>query len=281
MLNTIAIEIFANALGMSEAEMFKQMEMGKILAEDVLPLVGKEYSKVARANGALAKASEKVNSQLQRFLNALQEAKLAIFGGGFGQSMANIFKDMAAVITDMLPAIKTFGAFLGGALEGIYHSVKVLLVPFRILLNGLESMFGEKTAKILGMATGFFLVTRAVYAMAAALAAANLSMATLNLTAARFLPIMAALGIEDIFVNARGGQSVSGRMGLSQSAAGSIAKSSEFTAATGSLAGLVGYAANQVVKIVFDGEEAKKFIRVEAEGTMTNSQANLASQLGG
>lgn len=163
MLNVIAVEIFATAMGMSEAAMFKQMEQGKLLAEDVLPKVAKEYARVARENGALEKAQEKVNSQYQRFLNALTDAKISFFEGGFGKSMASIFQTLAGVIRSVNWA--DFGALIGGSLQAITDAINVLTLPLRGLINLFGLMFGENGAKFVGYAAGLALVTTKILSM--------------------------------------------------------------------------------------------------------------------
>ena len=158
-----SVEIFATAMGMSEAAMFKQMEQGKLLAEDVLPKVAKEYARVARENGALEKAQEKVNSQYQRFLNALTDAKVAFFEGGFGKSMASIFQTLAGVVRSVNWA--DFGALIGGSLQGITDAINVLTLPLRGLINLFGLMFGENGAKFVGYAAGLALVTTKILSM--------------------------------------------------------------------------------------------------------------------
>jgi hypothetical protein len=166
MLNTTAIEIFAKAMNMSEAEMFKQMEQGKILAEDVLPKVAKEYARVARQNGALESAQQKVNSQFQRFLNALTMAKVNFFEGGFGEGMAKSFNIMAEFLktTD----VRAFGAAFGGMISGITYGLDVLLSPVKVLINAFSMLFGTDGAKMAGYALGVGLLVMKVAALAKA-----------------------------------------------------------------------------------------------------------------
>jgi hypothetical protein len=166
MLNTTAIEIFATAIGKSEAEMFKMMEQGKLLAEDVLPAVGREFSRVAKQNGALAAAQKKTNSEYQRFLNALAMAKIQFFEGGFGEGMTTAFKTMAEFLktTD----VRAFGAAFGGMIAGVTMGLDVLLSPVKVLINAFSMLFGTDGAKMAGYAIGVGLLVMKVAALARA-----------------------------------------------------------------------------------------------------------------
>jgi hypothetical protein len=90
--------------------------------------------------------------------------------------------------------------------------------------------------------------------------------------------VLAALGIEDVYVNSRGGESVSGRLGMSQQLASTTLTKSLSRVLVGGGAGTI---IEPVVKIIFDSDEAKRFIKIEAQNTMADSQANLAAGLGG
>lgn len=162
-----SIEIFADAMGISEKEMFKQMDQGKILAQDVLPKVAKQYAKVARENGALGKATEKVNSHYQRFLSALTQAKVDFFEGGFGQQMAEVFKIMSQFLktTDF----RAMGALFGGMIRGMTEALNILLLPLKSMLNLFGLIFGEDGAKWAGYILGVSLLAGKVIMLANAL----------------------------------------------------------------------------------------------------------------
>lgn len=152
---------------MSEAQMFKQMEMGKLLAEDVLPKVAKQYSKVARENGALEAASKKVNSEYNRFLNALTELKLQLFQGGFGQGMVSVFKTLTNMMSST--SMLQIGAVFGGMLAGVADAVYGLTLPFRMLIDLFNALFGQEGAKWLGYSLAIAFVTTKIFALTKAM----------------------------------------------------------------------------------------------------------------
>ena len=176
---------------MSEQEMFKQMEMGQLLAEDVLPKVAKEYAKVARENGALDAAVNKVNSQYQRFLSALTRLKVELFEGGFGKAMGESFGILAGVIKDNMSAFKMFGNIAAGMFQSISAALWVLIQPLRLvgeLFNLLP--FGQDAAVLLGWAAGITVLVGAVRSLAAGLAFLNIP---LMITTAKILAVSAAV----------------------------------------------------------------------------------------
>jgi hypothetical protein len=121
-----SVQIFAKALNMTEAEMFKQMETGKILSADIMPAVAKEFARSAREGGALGAATKKTRAELNRFKNALIGVQNAIFTGGFGEGLAYMFKGMADLLKSSQSLATMFGVFLKSA-------IGTLTVPFQLL----------------------------------------------------------------------------------------------------------------------------------------------------
>lgn len=297
MLNITAIQIFADAMGMTEAEMFKQMELGKVLAEDVLPAVGREFSRVARQNGALDAATEKVNSQLQRFLNTILAAKLVFFQSGFGQGMSDFFRDMSVSIKNNLPLIRLFGSMMQGAMAMLTGALQMVLTPFEAFSSLMKDLAPERMGNIIGAGGTLFLMTMWFHKVASAVGLLNASL----LVTLRRMAILAAplLAVEDViggFLGKETGASELGkRMGLKPTSVGLQLEQGMKNVPT--VSGMIGSMFNKAqwdwtgqakasqqgttVTVKFDSEEAKRFVRVEAEGTISNQQANLNSQLGG
>lgn len=137
-----AIPIFARAIGKSEAELFKLMEQGKLLAVDVLPKVAKEMKKVA-ATGLEEKLKSTRVAQ-GRFFNELETAQNTIFKEGFGEGLGDLFNSMASQIQ-----------ISDGALEGLGETFKLVFNVIRNItemvipiFNGLMWVIGN-LAKVL------------------------------------------------------------------------------------------------------------------------------------
>jgi tape measure domain-containing protein len=130
-----SVQIFAKALNMSEAEMFKQMEMGKILSADIMPAVAKEFARSAREGGALEAATKKTRAELNRFKNALIEVQNAIFTGGMGEGLAGFFKLTSALLKDLKPLATYIGKVLKWAFLGFAQALNIVAAPLRLASN--------------------------------------------------------------------------------------------------------------------------------------------------
>lgn len=113
-------------MGITEKELFKQMEAGTVMAAEVLPKLAKEYRKAAMANGAFGAASKKTRAELNRFMTQLSLIKNEIFTGGFGEGLSYMFKGMADLLKSSRALATMFGVFLKSA-------IGTLTVPFQIL----------------------------------------------------------------------------------------------------------------------------------------------------
>ena len=195
---------------MSEQEMFKQMEMGQLLAEDVLPKVAKEYAKVARENGALDAAVNKVNSQYQRFLSALTRLKVELFEGGFGQAMGDTFGKLSEFINDNKSSLIAFGNIAVGIFQAIAAAVWTIVQPLALVGSLFTAAFGEDGAKIVGWALGVALLASKIKLLAMGLAALNIP---LLITSAKIIAISTAvIGLTEAIAYLTTGKTISSRI---------------------------------------------------------------------
>ena len=157
-------ELLAKGMGITEKELFKQMEAGTVMAAEVLPKLAKEYRKAAMANGAFDAASKKTRAELNRFMTQLSLIKNEIFTGGFGEGLSYMFKGMADLLKSSRSLATVFGVFLKSA-------IGTLTVPFQLLgvvvkhiskaFNIAESSGGRFLVKMLGVAAALYGVIRA------------------------------------------------------------------------------------------------------------------------
>ncbi len=100
-----AIQIMADALGMNTRELFKNMEQGKLLAEEVLPKFAEQLHKVY-GESAL-NAADKGQAAINRFNSTLTETKTLL-----GDALMPMFTRFLNVAN---AALKTFNEFGAGA----------------------------------------------------------------------------------------------------------------------------------------------------------------------
>lgn len=190
--------------------MFKQMEMGQLLAEDVLPKVAKEYAKVARENGALDAAVNKVNSQYQRFLSAVTRLKVELFEGGFGQAMGETFGKLSEFINDNKSSLIAFGNIAVGIFQAIAAAVWTIVQPLALVGSLFTAAFGEDGAKIVGWALGVALLASKIKLLAMGLAALNIP---LLITSAKIIAISTAvIGLTEAIAYLTTGRTISSRI---------------------------------------------------------------------
>lgn len=82
------------------AELFKLMEGGKLLAKDILPLVGKNMAEAAKKGGALEKMLLSNGVAMRRLTQTWQNFQNEFFKGGFGESMTDTFNTLAQMLKD-------------------------------------------------------------------------------------------------------------------------------------------------------------------------------------
>lgn len=93
------------------------MKDGKLLAKDILPLVGKYFAEDARAGGALDKQLQSIRVATARLNQSWLNLLNNIFKGGFGQELTEIFNLLSATLEQNSENAETMGKFFGGMLE--------------------------------------------------------------------------------------------------------------------------------------------------------------------
>ena len=177
------IQLFANALNMSEAELFKLMEDGKAISADILPKVAKEMRKVANSGGALANKLNSARVAQGRFFNQLEQGQNRIFEGGFGQGIAGMFNELSDVLKDNGYTLDEMGKIFNRVFKGITAVIKILTPILESVIRAMGTVTdllawfanNQGTAVIAGigaMALGLTKAAKAAGGLGAALAIA-------------------------------------------------------------------------------------------------------------
>lgn len=96
------------------------MKSGKLLAKDILPLVGEEYAKAANKGDALTKALKGNRVAMQRLKLTWVEFQNKLFEGGFGDSMTKIFNDLAHILDSNGSLATNLGRFFSNMIDGAW-----------------------------------------------------------------------------------------------------------------------------------------------------------------
>lgn len=147
-------------------ELFKLMEDGKLLAKDILPLVGKYMSEAAKKGGALDKMLKSNQVAMQRLSMTWQNFQNEIFMSGFGEALTRTFNSLAFALKNNEGAAKAIGIVLGGLIDGFmyfggtvhdvslltYHYLnKYIIDPLTQLVPALKEIEGSWVAQAAGV----------------------------------------------------------------------------------------------------------------------------------
>ena len=146
------------------------MKDGKLLAKDILPLVGKYFAEDARAGGALDKQLQSIRVATARLNQSWLNLLNNIFKGGFGQELTEIFNLLSATLEQNSENAETMGKFFGGMLEQakrmfiqihdwiiIIHAM--LLYYTEDIRKAFKDAFGESlNAELMGRIVALFLM---------------------------------------------------------------------------------------------------------------------------
>jgi len=113
-----ALNDMKGVTNLTEKDLFKLMEDGKLFSKDILPHVAKQMKEAARNGGALDKAMKSNRASWQRLNTSMQNAMNVFFTSGFGNSLTNAFDSISAAIDGSGGAFEMFGHIAGKIVEG-------------------------------------------------------------------------------------------------------------------------------------------------------------------
>lgn len=102
-------------------ELFKLMEDGKLLAKDILPLVGKYMSEAAKKGGALEKMLNSNGVAMRRLQQTWTSFQNEIFTGGFGEALTRTFNALSFSLKNNEQLAKSLGGVFGGLVDGFIY----------------------------------------------------------------------------------------------------------------------------------------------------------------
>jgi tape measure domain-containing protein len=137
-----AVQVFAKALNMSEAELFKQMEQGNLVSSEVLPKVAAEYRRAAEAGGAYALSLKGLRVTEGKFLTQTQRAGKTIFNSGFEEGLSKLYITLSQFLEDAGPQLKKLGQIFGAVFKGIAHALLVVEPLIKVFIDNMGLAFG-------------------------------------------------------------------------------------------------------------------------------------------
>ncbi|MGL5013812.1 MAG: tape measure protein, partial [Bacteroidales bacterium] len=167
-----ALDLFRKAASefsgkeLTTPEFFKMMEKGELLAQDILPLMGKMMSEAAKKGGALEKMLNSNGVAMRRLQQTWTNFQNVIFMSGFGEALTRTFNSLAFALKNNEGAAKSIGVVLGGLVDGFmyfggtvhdvslltYHYLnKYILDPLTQLVPALKEIEGSWVAQAAGV----------------------------------------------------------------------------------------------------------------------------------
>ncbi len=128
-----AFKLFAEALGMTAAELDKAMKDGKILSSDTLPKVAKQMGLMIDKAGGWAEVAKSTQTALGKLANNWDDTMVKIFSGsqdelnGFLSSLSNLLSEMGMS-----------SSIAGDAIGGLIDMLKAGVDDIRIFNNHIE-----------------------------------------------------------------------------------------------------------------------------------------------
>tara|TARA_R110002167_G_scaffold177446_3_gene377237 strand:- start:890 stop:2209 length:1320 start_codon:yes stop_codon:yes gene_type:complete len=144
-----AVQVFAKALNMTEAELFKQMEQGKLLASEVLPKVAKAYKIAANEGGAYQLALQGLRVTEGQFATEAARAGKIIFNGGFEKGLSSLYLTMTNLLRDSGGELSK----LGKAFKAFFKLVESTLTVATGLIKHVVNNIGLVTLGIVSATT--------------------------------------------------------------------------------------------------------------------------------
>lgn len=132
-----AIQIMADSLGVSTAELIKMTEQGQVSSD---ALVGFAQELTKRFGPQLAASLTSVTTQMGRFDNAITQTLLAFGKAGFMDAFARLLKEI--VETMQSADFQAFITRLSGAMAGLLDVISVLIDNWRLLATAMVAIVG-------------------------------------------------------------------------------------------------------------------------------------------
>ena len=107
----------------STSEMFQLMKDGKLLAKDILPLLGEEFSKMAKTGDALKFALLSLSTVQQRMNTSFREWINNVYKGGLAEGLSELYKTLDKMFFLMSQGDSGAGKFLKGFIDSARKSI--------------------------------------------------------------------------------------------------------------------------------------------------------------
>jgi tape measure domain-containing protein len=138
-----ALQIMADGLKVSTAELIQMMSQGEITAAALIPFAD-ELNK--RFGSTLTDSLSSTQTELGKLSNAIFEALLAFGNAGFLQSFNKLLADLTTMLKD--PGFSTFAALMSRVIASLVSGLDFAAQHFQIFVGLISAFIGLKTVPI-------------------------------------------------------------------------------------------------------------------------------------
>lgn len=133
-----AVGMAAKALGVTTKQLFKMLENGEVLADDLLPKLAKEFEKAAESNGAFALSMNMTGAKMALFKNKWNDLQDSIARSGALDAFINAMELLGTTLEIIAPLLRGIAksiGFISELLEAVFNpAVMVTVVVVSLLL---------------------------------------------------------------------------------------------------------------------------------------------------
>mgnify|MGYP000156210635 CR=1 FL=1 len=140
-----SMRVFSKALNMDTKGFLKAMEQGKLLSEDVLPLVAKQFKLSANEGGAYQKMIETNRVKMGQMQLQFKLWQQSMFEGGFKQGLNEMFDSLNELLRITKPLASAFGKLAEVLLTEISAVLDKINYSISFTKGVGKAIFGEDT----------------------------------------------------------------------------------------------------------------------------------------
>lgn len=164
-----AFNLAAESMGLTTKELNKQLQLGNVLAKDLLPKMTPMIREMANANGALATQLETARIAENRFFLTAQEGGKKVYDSGFSEGLKELYATLSSILKDAGPQLEKIGRVFGTVFKAVAHILKLVEPPLKFIINNIEYLTGAYMLRRLmllraTLATTFLPITAALAA---------------------------------------------------------------------------------------------------------------------
>lgn len=198
-----AYRIAAEAMGLTTAELNKQLELGNISSKEFLPKFADRLRETF-TNADVIRGSRSLNANINRLNTTFFRAGKELGEGGFNKGLTLLLINISKLLDRLTPVFYALG-----------RGLEFLMVPFRVLfrmLEGVAAVFEWSTTAGLGLVMAIGGIVTAVIGAGPVLAGlgAILALLTSPITIAIGLFTAIGLAVDEMWTYFQGGETILG-----------------------------------------------------------------------